>query len=129
MRGSKKECGPANRGRSGEGVETCIEYRRQEMRMYTRRRSLGGVKGSCDGGNGMTLRVWLGGVVLCTSYAFMVAGAQPGNTAAPAAPASAGRIGATLQPSVQLVKEALGSLNIDKWKASTAIKSDADAKR
>jgi len=36
-------------------------------------------------------------------------------------------MGATLQPSVQLVKEALGSLNIDKWKASAAIKSEADA--
>lgn len=38
----------------------------------------------------------------------------------------AGRTGATLQPSIQLVKEALGTINIDKWKASSAIKSEAD---
>jgi hypothetical protein len=72
----------------------------------------------------MTLRAWLGCAVLCTSYGFLNAGAQPANSGAPA---SAGRMGSTLQPSVQLVKEALGSLNIDKWKASSAIKSEADA--
>jgi hypothetical protein len=72
----------------------------------------------------MTLRAWLGCAVLCTSYGFLNAGAQPANTAGPA---SAGRMGSMLQPSVRLVKEALGSLNIDKWKASSAIKSDADA--
>jgi len=73
----------------------------------------------------MNLRVWLGCVVLCTPCGWMNAAAQPANPAP--APASAGRIGATLQPSVQLVKEALSSLNIDKWKASSAIKSEADA--
>lgn len=42
------------------------------------------------------------------------------------APSNSGRMGATLQPSIRLVKEALSSLNIDKWKASSAIKSEAD---
>jgi hypothetical protein len=35
-------------------------------------------------------------------------------------------MGATLQPSIQLVKEALNTVNVDKWKASAAIKSEAD---
>jgi hypothetical protein len=37
-----------------------------------------------------------------------------------------GRMGATLQPSIQLVKEALSTVNIDKWKGSSAIKNEAD---
>ena len=79
----------------------------------------------------MSLRVWLGCVALCTPFGIVAASAQSANTApAPVqrpVSASAGQIGATLQPTVQLVKEALGSLNIDKWKASSAIKGEADA--
>jgi len=77
----------------------------------------------------MSLRAWIGRVVLCTSFGVVAASAQPADTAPDPspAPASAGQIGATLRPSVQLVKEALGSLNIDKWKASSAIKNEADA--
>ena len=77
----------------------------------------------------MSLRAWISRVVLCTSFGVVAASAQPANTAPVPSPAtaSAGQIGATLRPSVQLVKEALGSLNIDKWKASSAIKNEADA--
>lgn len=77
----------------------------------------------------MSLRAWLGSVVLCTSCGFLLAGAQGMNTPPPpggASAAAAGRMGAALQPSIRLVKEALSSLNIDKWKASAAIKGEAE---
>jgi len=77
----------------------------------------------------MSLRVWIGCVALGTSCGIVSAGAQ-GMNAAPSpagvAPSNSGRMGATLQPSIRLVKEALSSLNIDKWKASSAIKNEAD---
>jgi hypothetical protein len=56
----------------------------------------------------------------------MIAAAQPASSVPPSAPATSGRIAATLQPSVQLVKEALSTVTVDKWKASSAIKSEAD---
>lgn len=74
----------------------------------------------------MTLRASLCRIALCAPCAVFPLHAQMGNAPA-TAPASNGRTGATLQPAVQLVKEALSTLNIDKWKASAAIKSDADA--
>jgi hypothetical protein len=72
----------------------------------------------------MTLRVSLC-FALCAPYLALTAAAQPAPGAAPT-PATAGRTGATLQPSIRLVKEALSTVNIDKWKASSAIKSEAD---
>lgn len=79
----------------------------------------------------MTLRVSFCCVALCAPCLVLSVAAQPGYSApagaATATPAtSSGHIGATLQPSVQLVKEALSSVNIDRWKASGAIKSEAD---
>jgi hypothetical protein len=56
----------------------------------------------------------------------MIAAAQPASSVPAGAPATSGRIAATLQPSVQLVKEALSTVTVDKWKASSAIKSEAD---
>jgi hypothetical protein len=56
----------------------------------------------------------------------MIAAAQPASSVPASAPANSGRIAATLQPSVQLVKEALSTVTVDKWKASSAIKSEAD---
>jgi hypothetical protein len=72
----------------------------------------------------MILRASLCFVALCAPFGIASAVAQPAN-AAPAA--ATGRTGATLQPSVQLVKEALSAVSVDKWKASSAIKSEADA--
>jgi hypothetical protein len=79
----------------------------------------------------MTLRVSFCWVALCAPCLVLGAAAQPaysapaaGATATPAT--SSGRIGAMLQPSIQLVKEALSTVNVDKWKASGAIKSEAD---
>lgn len=74
----------------------------------------------------MILRASLCFVALCAPYGITSALAQPANSA-PSAPAASGRTGATLQPSVQLVKEALSTVSTDKWKASPAIKSAADA--
>lgn len=76
----------------------------------------------------MTLRVSLWFVALCAPYLVMTAAAQPAAPASGSAPtpAMAGRTGAMLQPSIQLVREALGAVNVDKWKASSAIKSEAD---
>jgi len=75
----------------------------------------------------MTLRVSLC-FALCAPYLLLTAAAQPAGPASGSAPAPAmaGRTGATLQPSIHLVKEALSTVNIDKWKASSAIKSEAD---
>lgn len=48
----------------------------------------------------------------------------PNSTAAPAPrPALPS---ATMQPSLDVLKQALGTVNLDKWKASTAIKTEAD---
>lgn len=74
----------------------------------------------------MTLRESFWCVALCAPYLALTAAAQPSNTATGATPASTGHTGATLQPAVRLVKEALSTVNIDKWKASSAIKSEAD---
>lgn len=74
----------------------------------------------------MILRAWLSCGVLGTSCALMIAAAQPASSVPAGAPATSGRIAATLQPSVQLVKEALSTVTVDKWKASSAIKSEAD---
>ena len=51
--------------------------------------------------------------------------AQP----APAAPPAqfAGLPSATLQPSVEILKSAIGTANVDRWKASSAIKGEASA--
>src|SRR5205823_9619780 len=103
-------------------VQNCIVYRRPKVHTYTQPECAATDRTFSQWRNGMNLRVWLGCVVLCTPYGWMTAAAQPTNPApSPAsasAPASAGRIGATLQPTVQLVKEALSTLNVDKWKAS-----------
>lgn len=79
----------------------------------------------------MVLRVSFWWVALCAPCLVLSVAAQPGYSApagaATATPAtSSGHTGATLQPSIQLVKEALNTVNIDKWKASGAIKSEAD---
>lgn len=75
----------------------------------------------------MILRASLCFVALCAPYGITAALAQPA-AAAPSSPAaSSGRTGAALQPSVQLVKEALSAVNVDKWKASSSIKSEADS--
>ena len=80
----------------------------------------------------MTLRVSFCWIALCAPGLVITCAGQPAYSApagssATATPATtSGRIGATLQPSVQLVKEALNTVNIDKWKASAAIKSEAD---
>lgn len=78
----------------------------------------------------MTLRVSLCCVALSAPWLVLSATAQPNSAPPPgngmATPAMSGRIGATLQPSIQLVKEALAAVNIDKWKGSGAIKSEAD---
>jgi hypothetical protein len=73
----------------------------------------------------MALRASLRYIALGAPCLVLTAAAQPANPAS--APASSGRIAATLQPSVQLVKAALATVNIDKWKASSAIKSEADS--
>jgi hypothetical protein len=65
-------------------------------------------------------------VALCAPCLVLTVAAQPINTATGGTPASTGRTGAALQPAVRLVKEALSTVNIDKWKASSAIKSEAD---
>lgn len=74
----------------------------------------------------MVLRALLSCGVLGTSCVLMTAAAQPVDAAPAATRAAAGRIGTTLQPTVQLVKAALSTVNVDKWKASPAIKSEAD---
>jgi hypothetical protein len=71
----------------------------------------------------MALRASLRYIALGAPCLVLTAAAQPANPG----PASSGRIAATLQPSVQLVKAALATVNIDKWKASSAIKSEADS--
>ena len=80
----------------------------------------------------MALRVSFCWIALCAPGLVLTCAAQPvyptpGGAAATPTPAStSGRMGATLQPSIQLVKEALSTVNVDKWKASSAIKSEAD---
>jgi hypothetical protein len=78
----------------------------------------------------MTLRVSLCCVAVCAPCLILTAAAQPSSSAPAGAavqtPATSGRTGAALQPSIQLVKAALSTVNIDKWKASSAIKSEAD---
>jgi hypothetical protein len=51
--------------------------------------------------------------------------AQPAPAAAPPAPAALPS--ATLQPSIEILKSALGATNVDRWKASNAIKGEASA--
>lgn len=67
----------------------------------------------------MTLRSSLCVVALCAPCSLVIA--------QQAAPATQGRTGAVLQPTVQLVKEALSTITVDKWKAAAAIKSEADS--
>lgn len=80
----------------------------------------------------MTLRVSFCWMAFCAPGLVFTCAAQPAYSSpaggnVPATPAtSSGRTGATLQPSIQLVKEALNTVNVDKWKASAAIKSEAD---
>jgi len=58
-------------------------------------------------------------------------GARATGTNAPAtntnAPAQATPPSATLQPALDVLKQALAGMNIDKWKASPAIRSEADS--
>ena len=82
----------------------------------------------------MVLRASSFFMALCAP-AFVLAQPTPSNTQTPqstnAAPATAAASrpplpSATMQPSLDVLKQALGAINLDKWKASTAIKSEAD---
>ena len=58
----------------------------------------------------------------------LLAQAAPPITAAAAAPAqSAALPSATMQPSLEILKSAMGMTNVDRWKASTAVKGEASA--
>jgi hypothetical protein len=43
----------------------------------------------------------------------------------PAPPAQTALPSATLQPSIEILKSAIGATNVDRWKASTAVKGEA----